>query len=132
MQIKHSIPETPRAWLEEIAKAYKDARETIPFGALVGKDIKPDDLFHMAPVICLKFRGLGLTGRLRKQATEAALSSYVATEDESPEVFSTPQIAFAFAYLASHFGLDLLDADAVSTLMEYVEEHQDKLLSLAK
>ena len=126
------MPDSPRAGLEEIAKAYKDARETIPFGALAGEDITPDDLFHMAPVICLKFRGLRLTRRLRKQATEAALSSYVATEDESPEVFSTPQIAFAFAYLASHFGLDLLDADAVSALMEYVEEHQDKLLSLAK
>jgi len=126
------MPDSPRAWLEEIAIAYKDAREAIPFGALVGEDIKPGDLFHMAPVICLKFRGLRLTRRLRKQATEAALSSYVATEDESPEVFSTPQIAFAFAYLASHFGLDLLDGDAVSALMEYVEEHQDKLMSLAK
>lgn len=132
MQNRHSMPDSPEAWLEEIARAYKDAHDTIPFGALLGQDIKPDDLFHMAPVVCLKFRGLGLTKGLQKQATEAALSSYVATKDKSPEVFSTPQVAFAFAYLASHFGLGLLDADAVSALMEYVEEHQDKLLSLAK
>jgi len=132
MQTKHPIPDSPRAWLEEIARAYKDAREAIPFGALVGQDVKPDDLFHMAPVICLKFRGLRLTRKLRKQATEAALSSYVATKDESPGIFLTPQTAFAFAYLASHFGLDLLDADAVNALMEYVEEHQDELLSLVK
>lgn len=130
MQPEHPMPDSPRGWLEEIADAYKDAREAIPFGALVGEDIKPDDLFHMAPVICLKFRGLRLTARLRKQATEAALSSYIATRDESPEVFSMPQIAFAFVYLASHFGLDLLDGDAVSALMEYVEEHQERLLSL--
>lgn len=131
-QPKHPMPDSPRAWLEEIAAAYKDAREAIPFGALVGQDIKPDDLFHMAPVICLKFRGLRATGKLRKQATEAALTSYVATGDESPEAFSTPQIAFAFAYLASHFGLDLLDGDAVGVLMDYVAEHQDKLLSLTR
>jgi len=30
MQIKHPFPDSPRAWLEEIARAYKDARETIP------------------------------------------------------------------------------------------------------
>ena len=126
------MPDSPRAWLEEIAKAYKDARETIPFGALAGEDITPDDLFHMAPVICLKFRGLRLTRRLRKQATEAALSSYVATEDESPEVFSTPQIAFAFAYLASHFGLDLLDEQQVEAVMEYVEQNKAELLALTK
>jgi len=132
MQAKHPMPDSPRGWLEEIANAYRDAREAIPFGTIVGEDIKPDDLFHMAPVICLKFRGLRLTGRLRKQATEAALSSYVVTEDESPDIFPTPQIAFAFAYLASHFGLDLLDVDAVNTLMDYVDEHQDELLSLAR
>ena len=132
MKPKHPMPDSPRAWLEEIADAYKDAREAIPFGALVGEDIKPDDLFHMAPVICLKFRGRPLTRRLRKQTTEAALSSYVATKDKSPDIFSTPQIAFAFVYLASHFGLDLLDGDAVSALMEYVEEHPDQLLTLAK
>ena len=132
MQTKHPMPDSPRGWLEEIANAYRDAREAIPFGALVGEDIKSDDLFHMAPVICLKFRDLRLAKRLRKQATEAALSSYVATKDESPEAFSTPQIAFAFAYLASHFGLDLLDGDAVGVLMDYVAEHQDKLLSLTR
>lgn len=132
MQIKHPIPDSPRAWLEEIAKAYKDAREAIPFGALVGQDIKPDDLFHMAPAVCLKFRGLGLTSKVLKQATEAALSSYVATKDQAADIFSAPQIAFALAYLASHFGLDLLDAGTVNALMEYVEEHEDELVALAR
>ena len=132
MQIEHPIPGSPQAWLEEIAMAYKDARETIPFGAFVGQDIKPDDLFHMAPVICLKFRGLALNGELRKQAAEAALSSYVATKDRSPEVLSVPQFAFAFAYLASHFGLGLLDGETVNAVMEYIEEHRDEFLTLSK
>lgn len=132
MQIKNPLPDSPRAWIEEIVRAYKDAHEAIPFGALVGQVITPDDLFHMAPAVCLKFRGLRLTSKLRKQATEAALSSYVATMDRSPEVLSRPPIAFAFAYLASHFGLDLLDGEAVNELMEYIEQHQERLLALAE
>ena len=132
MQIKHPMPDSPQAWLEEIAAAYRDACEAIPLGPLVGQDIKPDDLFHMAPAVCLKFRGLGQSEDLRKQATEAALSSYVVTEERRPDAFSVPQISFAFAYLASHFGLDLLDAETVNSLMEYVEDHQDLLLELTE
>ena len=49
MQIKHPMPETPRAWLEEIAKAYKDARDAIPFGALVGQRPTPDPAVLLAP-----------------------------------------------------------------------------------
>jgi hypothetical protein len=126
------IPNSPQAWLEEIANAYIDARETIPFGPLVGQDIKPEDLFHLAPLACLKFRGLGRSETLRKKATEAALTSYVANQENLPDVFVVPQLAFAFAYLASHFGLDLLYAEAVNPLMEYVEEHQWTLLQLTE
>ena len=132
MQIKDPIPDSPRAWFEEIAEAYKDASETIPFGGLLGQDIKPEDLFHVAPIVCLKFRGLGLTGKLQQQATEAALSSYVATEDQSPDALSAPQLAFALAYVASHFGLGLLDRETANALMEYIEEHQDELVTLAR
>jgi len=41
-----AIPSTPPAWLEEIAKAYCDAYETLPFGKFVGREIKPEDLFE--------------------------------------------------------------------------------------
>lgn len=126
------IPESPQAWLEEIANAYADARETISLGQLAGQDIKPEDLYHLAPVVCLKFRGLGRSAALQKQATDAALTSYVANKDKLPDVFAVPQLAFAFAYLTSHFGLDLLYAEAVNRLMEYVEEHQRALVKLTE
>ena len=132
MKPPNPIPDSPQAWLEEIAKAYLDAHETIPFGLLVGQDIKPDDLLHLGPLVCLKFRGLGRSKALRKKATDAALASYAANKDRLPEVFAVPQLAFAFSYLASHFGLDLLDERTVDAVMTFVENHEDKLVKLTE
>ena len=51
-------PATPRVqWLDEIRLAIKDARGTKPFGCLVGQRITDANLFHLAPLVCLKFRG---------------------------------------------------------------------------
>ena len=128
MKVKNCIPSTSAAWLAEIAKAYADARETIPVGRLVGQRIRCEDLFHLAPAICLKFRGIPRSKERLEQATMAALSSYVATKDDLEEVFSVPEMAFAFAYLASHFGLDLLTESEVNEIMEYIERNQAPLL----
>jgi hypothetical protein len=127
------MPQLPEAWLEEIAEAYKDALETIPFGPLVGQEIKPEDLFHLGPRICLKFRGLDpRDSKLLKQATDAALASYVGTKGQTPAPLEVPQIAFAFTYLASHFGLDLLDAQQVEEIMGYVEINEGRLVEMTK
>ena len=126
------MPDSPEAWLDEIAAAYRDGQEAIPFGPLVGQEVKPEDLFHLGPMVCLKFRGIKRTRRLLHKATDAALASYVATKDRIPEVLAVPQLAFAFAHLASHFGLDLLDEQQVEAVMEYVEQNQAKLLALTK
>ena len=126
------VPDSPEAWLDEIAAGYRDAEETIPFGPLVGQEVKPEDLFHLAPLVCLKFRGIKRTRKLIQRATDAALASYVATKEQVPEVLAVPQLAFAFAYLASHFGLDLLDEQQVEAVMEYVEQNKAELLALTK
>ena len=122
------LPTSPAAWLKEIAQAYQDARETIPFGRLAGRTIGPDDLFHLGPLACLKFRGIRKTKRAVKQATQAAMSSYVATHERSPEVFRLPQVAFAFTYLAAHFGLGLVDEQTFESVMGYVEDNADRLV----
>jgi hypothetical protein len=57
----HRIPQTKSEWIDEIAEAYRDAEEAMPFGKFVGEDIGEKDLFHMAPAICLKFRGIRRT-----------------------------------------------------------------------
>ena len=118
--------------MEEIAAAYTDAHEAMPFGPLVGQAVKPEHLFHLGPLVCLKFRGLQRTRELLKKATDAALTSYVATKDGIPKALAVPQLAFAFADLASHFGLDLLDAEQAEAVMEYVEQNEAMLLALTK
>ena len=69
------IPSAPSEWLREIAAAYRDAEEAIPFGPVAGVVITKKELFHIAPAVCLKFRGLDQKKNIKK-VTEAALSSY--------------------------------------------------------
>ncbi len=130
--MKDSIktPKTPEAWLEEIAKAYLDALETIQFSELTGNKIEEREFFHLAPSLCLKFRGIKTTEDNLKMATEAALSSFVATKDSVDNLFEIPQIAFAFCYLASHFGLDLVDQNTLSKVMGYIEFQLDYLIKI--
>ena len=125
-----NTPKTPEAWLEEIAKAYLDALETIPFGALTGNKFEEKELFHLAPALCLKFRGIKTTEDNLKIATDAALSSFVATKDSVDNLFEIPQMAFAFCYLACHFGLDLVNKNTLSEAMGYIESKLDHLIKI--
>lgn len=121
------IPAVPAEWLMEIAAAYRDAEEAIPFGPLAGVTITEKELFHLAPRVCLKFRGLGQSKKNVKKATEAALSSYVATKDTAPESMADLHMAFAFCYIASHFGLGLVTDEESMRILEYVEKHHEAL-----
>ena len=123
-------PKTPEAWLKEIAKAYLDAVETMQFGALTGNMVEEREFFHLAPSLCLKFRGIKTAEDNLKMATDAALSSFVATEDSVDDLFQIPQMAFAFCYLASHFGFDLVDNNTLSEVMGYIESRSDYLVKI--
>lgn len=127
MNEKNKLPITLSGWLDEISRAYNDAFEAIPFAPLVGYEFTPKELFHLGPTICLKFRGINNTEDKLKQATDAALSSYVATEEVAGDLFKIPQMAFAFSYMASHYGLDIVDDEMVSRVMDYLEVHLDEL-----
>jgi hypothetical protein len=63
-------------------------------------------------------------------ATDAALSSFVATKDSVDNLFEIPQMAFAFCYLAGHFGLDLVDKNTLSEAMGYIESKLDYLIKI--
>ncbi len=120
------MPGTPTQWLDEIRLAIKDARETKPFGWLVGQRITNANLFHLAPLVCLKFRGRRLTGREAKRVTEAALANYVVNSD--PEgvdhgLESKPLLAFAVCYVTAHLALDLIDEKRAEAILNYCEEH---------
>lgn len=122
-----AIPQSKSEWIDEIAEAYRDAEEAMSFGKFVGEDIGEKDLFHMAPAICLKFRGIRRTKAKLEKATEAALSSYVATKDSIGHILDDHHISFAFCYLASHFAQDLVDEHEVNEIMAYIETHRKEL-----
>ena len=61
--MKRSPPKTPEGWLLEIRLAIKDARGAEQSSTLIGDRIADANLFHLAPLVCLKFRGRRLIGR---------------------------------------------------------------------
>jgi len=127
--MKRSIPRTPEGWLLEIRLAIKDARETKPFARLIGERITDANLFHLAPLICLKFRGRKLLGREANRVTETALANYVVNSD--PEgvdhgVESKPLLAFAVCYVTAHLALDLVDEKRAEAILNYCERHLEE------
>lgn len=121
-----TIPVTPDEWLQEIARAYRDAADAIPVARLNGDRIRKRELHLIAPDVALKFRGIRPMREARRKATDAALASYVATSLANPDVLPG-QLAFAFCYLASHVGLDLVSIPEVDEAMEYIENHRGRL-----
>jgi hypothetical protein len=109
-----ALPRTSAEWSEEIAAAYEDARAALPFTPLVGVRAGQRDLFHLAPYVAIKVRGLPESKR--PAAVEAALTTYVASKGSAP--LTNPRLAFALCYLASHFGLDLVSEQTVDEVMD--------------
>lgn len=116
------LPQNTDEWLHEIADAYGDAYQTLPFMVLSG--VKPSEkkLFHLAPRIAVKFRGLPRSQA--NTAVEAALSSYVASKGQAGDALADPHLAFAFCYLAGHFGLGLVSERIVNEVMSFLEENK--------
>lgn len=122
---RRPIPKTPDEWLAEIAAAYQEAYETLPFMPLVEVEPTEDVLFHLAPRVAIKFRGLPLSRS--KAAVDAALTSHFATNEQTPGIFASPHLSFAFSYLASHFGIGLLNQEEVDEVMTLIENRQEEL-----
>ena len=121
------LPTSREAWLNEIARAFRDAAEAIPFGPLAGASFGTAELFHLGPETAVKFRGMKQSKRAMRRITEAALASYVATASEGAGSLSDPRVAFAFTYLTSHFALNLLAEQQVAELMDYIESHPEAM-----
>ena len=125
-----NLPQTIDQWLDDISKAYIDAQETIPFGEFVGTTITEDQLFHLAPHVAIKFRGIKRNKTNTKKATVAALSTYVANEDREGLPMHDPLIVFSLCYLASHYGLGLLSGEKTEQILLQVETKRDELSKL--
>lgn len=122
--MKRPLPKTPGQWFQEILLAWQDARETKPFAELAGTPLSDADLFHLAPLVCLKFRGRKPTGKEAERVTKGALANYVVNAEKGLK--SHPQMAFALCYVAAHLVLDLLDEQVAGEIMGYCEEHLEE------
>ena len=124
--MKRPLPRTPAQWHKEINLAISDAAEAAPFGPMAGTEITPANLFHLAPLVCLKFRGKKLKGREAERVIKVALANYIA--NSGPERIDNgleqrPIMAFALCYVTAHLALDLVDEEKAQTILMYFEEH---------
>jgi hypothetical protein len=124
--MKRPLPRTPAQWLKEINLAIADAADAEPFGRAIGEVITEANLFHLAPLVCLKFRGKKLKGREADRVIKVALANYVANSD--PEgvdhgLEQRPFMAFTLCYVAAHLALDLVDEQEAEAILTYCEDH---------
>ncbi len=118
--MKRRLPTTPNEWLKEIMLAIADARKTKPFGILVGRLITDANLFHLAPLVALKFRGRRTKGAEADKVIETALANYV-VNSEQHGLETRPMLAFVLCYVGAHLALDLLDEHEAEAILVYCE-----------
>lgn len=126
---KQALPTNHEEWLDEIKLAIVDAREATPFGLSAGKLIADTNIFHLAPLVCMKFRGFDHRDEeLRRKVTEGALANYVANSDPDGidhGLKERPLLAFAVCYVTAHYVLDLIDDREAESILDYCEENMD-------
>jgi len=105
------------------------------FHLTIGRKIRDDELFHMAPSVTYKFRNLSVDEEKNKEVTEGVLSSYIATTSSGEGgVFleKSSILSFAFCYLISHAMLDLIEEEDMSEIMDYLVDHEKELNRLVE
>lgn len=125
----HPLPRTPVEWLDEIKLAIADTAEAKPFGPIVGESITDTNQFHLAPLVCLKFRGRKTRGREAERVTEIALANYVVNSDPNGidhGLQQKPLMAFILCYVAAHLALDLVNEQEAEAILNYCEKLFDE------
>ncbi|MEX0718575.1 MAG: hypothetical protein WD066_18425 [Planctomycetaceae bacterium] len=122
------LPRTLDAWLDEIEEAWEEAAESIPFGSMIGTPFGDTELFHLAPHVVMKFRGLDAKDeKLQKKVVEGALMNYVANTSEGASaagpLHSEPKLAFALCYVAAHMILEMIDENQATEILDRVAEY---------
>ena len=123
--MKRPLPRTPASWLKEIKLAIADAAEAEPFGRAIGEPITLANLFHLAPHVCLKFRGRKSTGKVADGVIKMALANYVVNSDPNGmdhNLGQRPLMAFVLCYVSAHMALDLLDEQQAEEILIYCEK----------
>ncbi|MBI5308504.1 MAG: hypothetical protein HZB37_09300 [Planctomycetes bacterium] len=127
MKKPNNIPQSMQEWVNEIINAYTDAAETIPFGPVAGVEITDRELFHLAPIVCIKFRGIERTTKNLKIVTEAALSSYVANDHVHGDTPEHSIMSFALCYVVSHYALELIEEKKSEDILNFMGQHLNEI-----
>lgn len=111
--------------------AIADACESKAISRALGEPLTDANLFHLAPLVCLKFRGRKLKGREAERVTKVALANYVV--NSGPEgidhgLEQRPLMAFTLCYVAAHLALDLLDEQQAEAILIYCEDRLEEAL----
>jgi hypothetical protein len=127
--MKRNQPTTPEGWLDEIRLAIADASGDEPFDRLIREPERAVNLFHLAPIICLKFRGRNYRNeKLLKKVTEGALATYVVNSDPDGidhGLKQRPLLAFAVCYMTAHYVLALVDETEADAILNHCEGNLD-------
>lgn len=124
--MRRPLPRTPSEWLVEIQQAVEDAREANPFGTTTGERITHANLFHLAPLVYLKFRGRKRIGREADRVTKVALANYVVNSypDEMDHGLETkPMLAFAVCYVTALLTLGSVNEQDAEAILNHCEDH---------
>jgi hypothetical protein len=127
MKYPKPIATSNEGWVLEIMDAYRDAKAAIPFAEAAGKTMTEADLFHMAPLVCLKFRDLMNSDECQKNARDAAIGSYIANQEAGNTNLNDPVMAFSFCYILAHYGLGLLNDEQCQNILQFVETNLTKI-----
>lgn len=127
--MKYPLPKTPAAWLKEIKLAMADASEAMPISRAIGTPLTDSNLFHLAPHVCLKFRGQKPTGKAAERVVETALANYIVNSDPDGidhGLDQRPMMAFTLCYVAAHLALGLLNEQQAEAILIYCENHLEE------
>ncbi len=127
MKSPRPLATSNEGWVIEIMDAYRDAKAAIPFAEAAGKTMTEADLFHMAPLVCLKFRDLVSSDECQGNARDAAIGSYIANQEAGHRNLNDPVMAFSFCYILAHYGLGLLDDEQCQSILAVVETNLAKM-----
>lgn len=127
MKYPRPLATSSEGWVIEIMDAYKDAQAAIPFAEAAGKTMTEADLFHMAPLVALKFRDLVGSEECQGNARDAAIGSYIANQQAGHRNLNDPVMAFSFCYILAHYGLGLLQDERCQEILTFVETTLPKI-----
>ena len=128
MKQKNNLPNSREQWMLEISGAFNHAVEEDK-ELLENGTIYYGDLYQKSPIICLENRSIQKT----KKNIQTAESAVHMNFDKFPEdsiVYESPELSFAFGYLASHFGLKLIEHTLLVDVFNYLVSNLEKLESL--